>query len=129
MHWWALEHLATFYDTGRDHVRVVPVFAAEVAWTDRVDLSHEHDRYAFVSLAEARRRVLWATQRQAIVALRDEVLSGLAGSTAREVTARMPAQATRKSGRGGSARRKPRATTSRARTSATRRTRRAKTKT
>jgi hypothetical protein len=71
--------------------------------------------------------VLWATQRQAIAALRDEVLSGLAGSTAREVTARMPAQATRKSGRG--ARREPRATTSRARTSATRRARRAKTKT
>ena len=88
--WWALEHLATFYDPGRDHVRVVPVFAAEVAWTDAVQLSHEHDRYAFVSLTEAKRRVLWATQRQAIAALRDELFSGSAGGAAREVTARMP---------------------------------------
>jgi dihydroneopterin triphosphate diphosphatase len=89
--WWALEHLATFYDPGRDHIRVVPVFAAEVAWTDAVQLSHEHDRYAFVSLAEASKRVLWATQRSAFAALRDEVLSGSPGGAAREVTARLGA--------------------------------------
>lgn len=96
--WWALEHLATFYDPGKDHVRVVPVFAAEVAWTDPVHLSHEHDRYAFVSLAQARRRVLWSTQRQAITALESEVLSGLPGGNAREVTARLPASARSKRG-------------------------------
>jgi dATP pyrophosphohydrolase len=87
--WWALEHLATFYDPGRDHIRVVPVFAAEVAWTDPVMLSDEHDRYAFVTLAEGSKRVLWATQRAAIAALRDEVLSGSPGGAAREVTARL----------------------------------------
>jgi hypothetical protein len=65
------------------------VFAAEVAWTDRVDLSAEHDRYAFVSPARASRRVLLKTQRQAIQALRDEVFSGIASGVAREVTDRM----------------------------------------
>ena len=89
--WWALEHLATFYDPGRDHIRVVPVFAAEAAWTDPVHLSDEHDRYAFVTLTEASKRVLWATQRQAIAALRDEVLSGSPGGAAREVTTRLAA--------------------------------------
>jgi len=54
-------------------------------------LSDEHDRYAFVPLAEASKRVLWATQRTAIAALRDEVLSGSPGGTAREVTARLAA--------------------------------------
>lgn len=92
LRWWALEHIAIFYDPGQDVVRVVPVFAAEVAWTDRVDLSHEHDRYAFVSLSEARKRVMWATQRQAIAALQDELLSGRAGADAREVTARIAAR-------------------------------------
>ena len=91
LRWWALEHLATFYDPGQDVVRVVPVLVAEVAWTDRVDLSAEHDRYAFVSLAQASRRVLWKTQRQAIQAIRDEVLSGVASGTARDVTARIAA--------------------------------------
>jgi dATP pyrophosphohydrolase len=129
--WWALEHLATFYDPGRDHIRVVPVFAAEVAWTDPVELSHEHDRYAFVSLAAASRRVLWSTQRQAIAALRSEVLSGLAGGAAREVTARMPADPKRRAGpkRRSPARKRaatPRGTSARprARTSAARRGRR-----
>jgi 8-oxo-dGTP pyrophosphatase MutT (NUDIX family) len=95
LRWWALEHLATFYDPGRDVIRVVPVFAAEVAWTDRVDLSAEHDRYAFVSLAQASRRVLWKTQRQAIQAIRDEVFSGVASGAAREVTDRVAARGAR----------------------------------
>ena len=116
LRWWALEHLATFYDPGHDHIRVVSVFAAEVAWTDPVQLSHEHDRYAFVSLAVARRRVLWATQRQAIAALRDEVLSGSSGGAAREVTARVAALAAPRAGR------TPRATTKTRRPATRRRT-------
>jgi len=92
--WWALEYLATFYDPGRDHLRMVPVFAAEVAWTDPVHLSEEHDRYAFLPLATASRRVLWATQRHAIAALREEVLSGSPGGAAREITARIAAVST-----------------------------------
>jgi dATP pyrophosphohydrolase len=92
LRWWALEHIAIFYDPGQDVVRVVPVFAAEVAWSDRVDLSPEHDRYAFVPLAEAKRRVLWGTQRRAMAALEEEVLSGRDGGAAREVTARIAAR-------------------------------------
>lgn len=107
LRWWALEHLATFYDPANDHIRMVPVFAAEVAWTDPVRLSDEHDRYAFVTLAEARRRVLWSTQRQAIAALRDEVLSGSAGGSAREVTARMRAMPTRGRRRADSTTKRP----------------------
>lgn len=92
LRWWALEHIAIFYDPGQDVVRVVPVFAAEVAWTDRVDLSDEHDRYAFLPLAEAKRRVLWGTQRRAMAALEEEILSGRAGGAAREVTDRIAAR-------------------------------------
>lgn len=92
-YWWALEQPASFYDVANDRIRVVPVFAAEVAWADSVYLSDEHDRYAFVSLAEAGRRVLWGTQRQAHRALADEVLSGSSGGAAREITARVAALA------------------------------------
>ena len=89
--WWALEQPASFYDVAHDRIRILPVFAAEVAWTDSVYLSEEHDRYAYLPLAEASRRVLWATQRQAHRALVDEVLSGSAGGAAREITARVAA--------------------------------------
>jgi len=91
LRWWALEHLAAFYDPAGDRIRLVPVFAAEVAWTDPVQLSHEHDRYAFLSWTAARKRVLWATQRAALAAVRDEVLSGSPGGAAREITARVAA--------------------------------------
>jgi dATP pyrophosphohydrolase len=91
--WWALERPATFYEPARDRIRVVPVFVAEVEWADPVHLSHEHDRYAFVPPAEARKRVLWATQREAIETVQAEVLSGSAGGMAREITARVAALA------------------------------------
>lgn len=91
--WWALEQPASFYDVAYDRIRVVPVFAAEIAWTDAVYLSDEHDRYAFVPLVQASKRVLWATQRQAHRALADEVLSGSSGGAAREITARIAALA------------------------------------
>ena len=94
--WWALEHMAMFYEVARDHVRVVPTFAAEVAWTDPVQLSHEHDRYAFLPMAKARAQVLWASQRRALEAVGEEVLSGSPGGAAREITARIAALATAK---------------------------------
>ena len=94
--WWALEHMAMFYEVARDHVRVVPMFAAEVAWTDPVQLSHEHDRYAFLPMAKAWEQVLWASQRRALEAIGEEVLSGSPGGAAREITARIAALATAK---------------------------------
>lgn len=87
--WWALERLTHYYEPARDQVNVVPLFAAEVAWTDPVHLSHEHDRYAFLGFAAASKRVLWGTQRDGLRAVRDEVLAGAAGTMAREITERI----------------------------------------
>lgn len=91
LRWWSLEEPASFYDVAHDRIRVVPVFVAEVAWTDPVYLSDEHDRYAFVSWREATKRVLWGTQRNAIARTREQVLTGSPGGAAREVTARIMA--------------------------------------
>ncbi len=89
LRWWALEHLTVYYEPARDAVHVVPLFAAEVAWADTVLLSHEHDRYAFVSPAVAARRVLWGTQRRAQRAVAAEVLAAGRGVAWREITARI----------------------------------------
>lgn len=91
--WWALQRLTAFYQPSSDAIHVVPVFVAEVAWTDPVHLSHEHDRYAFVSAATAAKRVLWETQREALKAVQSEILRGGAGAAARDVTARIAAAA------------------------------------
>lgn len=93
LRWWSLAHLTSFYDPAGDVVRLLPGFAAEVAASDPVHLSHEHDRYAFLPLARAASRVLWDAQRLALAALRREVLQGGAHAAAREITARVQAAA------------------------------------
>ena len=118
--WWSLEHMATFYDVAADHVRVVPVFVAEVAWTDPVHLSHEHDRYAFMPLEKAWDTVLWATQRRALEALAEEVLSGSPGGAAREITARVATASRPRTARATSASRRRTASSTPARTARTR---------
>ena len=90
--WWALEHLTVFYSPASDALHAVPVFAAEVAWSDPVQLSREHDRYAFAAPAAAARRVLWDTQRAAMRAVRDEVFTGSPSAAAREITERLAAR-------------------------------------
>jgi 8-oxo-dGTP pyrophosphatase MutT (NUDIX family) len=89
LRWWALEHLTTYYEPAKDAVLALPLFAAEVAWTDAVHLSHEHDRYAFLAAGAASRRVLWASQRQALAAVHEEILARGADPSAREITARI----------------------------------------
>lgn len=86
---WALSHLTSFYDPASDEVRLLPAFVAEVSATDPVQLSHEHDRYAFTSMETAAKRVLWDSQRLTLAALEREVLRGGAHADAREVTARL----------------------------------------
>jgi len=96
--WWALEHLPAFYDPAHDIVQFVPVFVGEVAWTDPVHLSHEHDRYAFVRPAIAARRVLWHGQRRTLIAIRDEILARGADRSARDITARIAPTSARRTG-------------------------------
>jgi dATP pyrophosphohydrolase len=89
LRWWALEHMTVYYEPARDRVHAVPTFVAEVAWTDPVHLSHEHDRYAFVTARTAARRVLWNTQRRSLRAVHEEILARGADPSAREITARI----------------------------------------
>ena len=87
--WWALEYLTVYYEPAKDAILALPLFAAEVAATDPVHLSHEHDRYAFLPIAAARRRVLWDSQRRGLDAVRDEILRGAANAAARDITPRL----------------------------------------
>jgi dATP pyrophosphohydrolase len=85
--WWALEHLSIYYEAGADACVVLPVFAAELARGATPRLSDEHDAWVFATAAEARRRVLWDAQRQAIDAVVREILSGRPAARARDITA------------------------------------------
>ncbi len=66
----------------------LPLFAAEIDPRAAVRLSREHDAARWVSLAEARRRVLWESQRRGFDAVRREVLSSRRLAAALEVRPR-----------------------------------------
>jgi len=85
---WALEHVTLYYDHARDALRVLPVFAAEVASGAKVKLSAEHDRWQFLGARAAGRRYLWESQRAALAALRREVLGPKPLARALEVAAK-----------------------------------------
>jgi dATP pyrophosphohydrolase len=76
LRWWAVESISVYYDVQADAVLALPLFAAELAPGDVVRLSAEHDAFAWVSPAAARRRVLWEAQRRGLDAVQREVWNG-----------------------------------------------------
>jgi 8-oxo-dGTP pyrophosphatase MutT (NUDIX family) len=73
-----LSRVETFYQHRVDEVALVPVFAAFVAHDARVRLGPEHDRFEWLSPAEAERRVAWPRERRAL----EDIVSLLHGGDA-----------------------------------------------
>ena len=86
--WWALETLTVYLDAENDMIVPLPLFAAEVDARANVKLSREHDAAKWVTLAAAKRGVLWESQRRGFDAVKREVLASKALAAALEVRAR-----------------------------------------
>lgn len=82
---WRIETVTAYFDPRRDAIRLVTLFAAEVAARAAVRLSREHSAHRFVSAREAARRFLWDSQRQGLLAVRSQVLRGGAQARALEI--------------------------------------------
>lgn len=74
--WWKLESVVCTLDVASDELRVIPLFAAELAERAAVKLSREHDASRYGTLAGAASLVLWDTQRVALRALKSQILRG-----------------------------------------------------
>jgi 8-oxo-dGTP pyrophosphatase MutT (NUDIX family) len=61
-----LSRVETFYQHRRDEVALIPVFAAFVAPDAAVRLGGEHDRFDWLSVAEATRRFAWPREGRAL---------------------------------------------------------------
>lgn len=61
-----VNHVEVLYDPRADQIALVPIFAAEVLGDPKVTLSGEHERAEWCSVADALRRFIWPTQRDAI---------------------------------------------------------------
>jgi len=73
--WWRLSPLESFYNPENDSVYLVPTFLVEVTAKAEPVLSREHQAARWCSLADARGRYRWQTQRASVdaieVALKD----------------------------------------------------------
>lgn len=71
---WALESVSVYFDAAADAVCLLPLFAAEIDASARVQLSREHDASRFLTARAAGRRFLWEAQRRGLDAVCREVL-------------------------------------------------------
>jgi 8-oxo-dGTP pyrophosphatase MutT (NUDIX family) len=73
---WVVPHVSAFYDAGVDRISLIPHFAAQLTPEAEVVLSHEHDLYEWVEFREARKRVVWPAQMQALEIVYEQILGG-----------------------------------------------------
>jgi dATP pyrophosphohydrolase len=73
-----LSRVETFYQHRLDEIALVPVFAAFVSQDAAVRLGPEHDRFEWLSPAEAKSRLAWPRERRAV----DDIVTLLHGGDA-----------------------------------------------
>jgi dATP pyrophosphohydrolase len=73
---WVVPHVSSFYDPDLDRISLIPHFAAQLSPEAEVVLSPEHDLYGWVEFLEARKRVVWPAQRQALEIVYEQILGG-----------------------------------------------------
>ena len=94
---WRLEQVGAYYDPGKESIRIITAFAAELPAGAPVRISREHTAHRFLTAREAGRRFLWDSQRRGLADVRDQVLRG--GPRARALEIEVPAVRRRRSSR------------------------------
>jgi len=73
---WTVPAMDSYFDTRNDAVQMVPIFAAEVDAALNVRLSHEHQRFEWLTYAAARDRIAWPGHRKAIEIVNEYIAGG-----------------------------------------------------
>ena len=76
MRLWVVPHSSTFYDQVTDTINISPFFAVQVDPIMAPILSKEHERCEWMPYSEARRRLLWPSQRVGLDMIEEYLLSG-----------------------------------------------------
>jgi dihydroneopterin triphosphate diphosphatase len=63
---YSVDIIESFYDMGHNCIHLIPVFAAEFLPKARVVLSPEHSEYKWLSLAEAKKCLIFSQQKTSI---------------------------------------------------------------
>lgn len=73
---WVVPFVNSFYVASNDTVHISPFFAVEVDLHDQLRLSHEHQDFAWCTLEEADKRLVWPGQRQGIQIVHEYIVGG-----------------------------------------------------
>lgn len=76
MRFWSVPYVSTFYDPRNDAVHCSPFFAAQVSPQAEPTLSSEHRRALWLPRREAKRRLVWPSQREGLDRTHDYLISG-----------------------------------------------------
>ncbi len=68
---WVIPNVNSFYDSGKDMINMIPVFAALVDSNASVVLSKEHSDYKWVNKNEAVKILPWKGQRTSVETIHD----------------------------------------------------------
>ncbi len=63
---WAAPNVNSFYDSDKDNISMLPVFAALVDGESEVVISHEHTDFKWVNPQEAKKMLAWKGQRDSV---------------------------------------------------------------
>lgn len=63
---WVVPKVDSFYSHEKDHIMLLPVFAAQFSFFSKVAISNEHVEFKWVKPPEAKSMLAWDGQRQAI---------------------------------------------------------------
>lgn len=77
---WIVPHVTMFYDSAHDCVHCSPLFAIQVESGMDPVLSSEHQKFRWVSYAEARRLLVWPGQREGLDMVDRFIITGEEGA-------------------------------------------------
>jgi 8-oxo-dGTP pyrophosphatase MutT (NUDIX family) len=84
---WRLETITIALDERGRSIMLLPLFAAELAASDRIVLSREHDDWTFVSATQAAKLYLWDSQRRGLESVQRQIVPGGPLASALEIPA------------------------------------------
>lgn len=68
---WVVPYVNSFYSRRRNHICMVPVFAAQVSDNSDVKISHEHSDFKWLEKSEAIKLLAWQGQRVSVNTIYD----------------------------------------------------------
>lgn len=63
---WVVPNVNSFYSAEKNHLSVLPVFAAQVDYKAKVTISNEHTEFVWAAKAKAKKKLAWVGQRKSV---------------------------------------------------------------